>query len=199
MVVAPSDAPLPQGAPDQATVVFIRPSSFAFSVKFQLVDHVGRFVGELPPRSYFVARMPPGEYVFILGSEHIDVLYANVAPGIVYYVDVVPTPGSFEERAILRPVRPGEREWKALGRTFLRNTQLIPDLAHGQAELTRDPSLRARIDRAKRMWANLSPDERPLHSLAPNEGAATEPIASYSPAPPPWGPAPPALPTAPGP
>jgi len=163
---------LPIGAPGVATLVFIRPSSFAFAREFRVIDHAGHFVGDALPGSYFVVRTPPGEYVFIVGGEDVDVLYANVAPGLVYYVEVTPVAGSLSAKTIFRPVKPGAQAWNDLAKVLSRRRQWIPDFARGQAVVDRDPGTRARIERAKHLWASLSPDERMLQSLAPEQGAA---------------------------
>jgi hypothetical protein len=169
MARAPANAPPPAGAPGVATVVFLRPKTFGYMQNFRIIDHAGRFVGEALSNGYFVVRPPPGEYVFVVGDEHIDVLYANVAPGFTYYVDVVPVPGSFAVKAQLRPLRPGEREWQKLG-DYLRSRQFVPLYASGQAEVDHDKGLRSRIERAKKMWADMPAQERPAHSLGPTDG-----------------------------
>jgi hypothetical protein len=177
MAKAPANAPLPAGAPGVATIVFMRPHTFAFSQNFRIIDHTGRFVGEAISASYFVVRPMPGEYVFIVGDDDLDVLYANVAPGFTYFVDVVPVPGSFAVRAQLRPMRPSGSEWRRLDE-YLRDRQVLPLLDEGQRALDRDPGLHSRIERAKKMWAGMPAQERPAHSLGPTEGkplAATRP------------------------
>jgi hypothetical protein len=163
MAKGPANPAPPVGAPGVATIVFLRPHTFAFAQNFRIIDHAGRFVGDALSGSYFVVRPPPGEYVFILGDDKIDVLYANVAPGFTYYVNVVPVPGSFTVRAELRPVRPTGAEWDHL-EVYLRDRQVVPLLDEGQAAVDRDPGLRSRIDRAKKMWAELPAQERPAHS-----------------------------------
>lgn len=170
MARGPGAASPPTGAPGVATIVFLRPHTFAYSENFRIIDHAGRFVGEALSGSYFVVRPQPGEYIFILGDDDLDVLYANVAAGFTYYVNVVPVPGSFTARAQLRPVRPNDAEWRRLG-DYFRDPQLVPLFDKGQAAVDRDPGLRSRIDRAKKMWAELPAQERPAHSLGPTEGA----------------------------
>lgn len=169
MAKAPTDAWSAADAPGVAKVVFYRPSSYAFRENFRIVDHAGRFVGESVADSYFVVKPPAGEYVFILGDEDIDVLYANLAPGFTYYVRVVPVIGSFAVKAQLRPVRQNDSEWRRLGND-LRRTQLSPMFEKGQTAVDHDTGLHARIDRAKKMWAAFSPEERPGHSLGASDG-----------------------------
>jgi len=169
MARAPANAPPPAGAPNVATIVFLRPNTFAYGQNFRIIDHAGRFVGEALCNAYFVVRPPPGEYVFILGDEHIDVLYANLAPGFTYYVNVVPVPGSFAVKAQLKPMRPNEAEWRRLDE-YLRDSQVVPRLDKGQEVVDRDPGLRPLIERAKKMWAEMPARERPAHSLGPTEG-----------------------------
>jgi hypothetical protein len=164
----------PLGTSGYATIVFLRPSTYAFTDNFRIVDHAGRFVGDALAGSYFVVRPLPGEYVFILDERDVDVLYANVAPGFVYYVVVAPEPGSFTPRAHFEPVRPTDRKWNLLGRD-LSDPEAVPLFEKGQAALERDPGLRARIDRAKRIWASLSPADRAARSLGPSDGAAPAP------------------------
>lgn len=179
MTAAPAGAQPPTGTPGVATVVFLRPSSFAFSVKFRIIDHTGHFVGDAVTSSYFVVRTKPGESVFILGDDDIDVLYANLAPGLVYYVDVVPVAGSFAPRAVFQPVKPGDPEWVQVERQLESKDPLVPDVARGQAELDHDPLLQNRIERAKKMWADLPPDERARRFLGPADGAGIPSNASF--------------------
>lgn len=169
MARAPADAPRPAGAPNVATIVFLRPYTFAYAQNFRIIDHAGRFVGDALTNGYFVVRPTPGEYVFIVGDDAIDVLYANVAPGFTYFVNVVPVPGSFTVRAQLRPLRPSEPEWRKI-RNYLDDRQFVPLHRQGQTEVDRDPTLRSRIERAKKMWAEMPAQERPAHSLGPTEG-----------------------------
>jgi len=147
----------------------MRPHTFAFSQNFRIIDHAGRFVGEALSGSYFVVRPKPGEYVFILGEDVLDVLYANVAPGFTYFVNVVPVPGSFTVRAQLRPLRPNDPEWNRLD-AYLNDGQVVPLFDKGQAAVDRDAGVRSRIERAKKMWAEMPAQERPAHSLGPTEG-----------------------------
>jgi hypothetical protein len=169
MARAPENAPFPAGAPNVATVVFLRPHTFAYAQNFRIVDHAGRFVGEALTNAYFVVRPPPGEYVFIVGDDAIDVMYANVAPGFTYFVNVVPVPGSFTVKAQLRPLRPSGPEWRKV-RKYLEGRQFVPLYGRGQTEVDRDPGLHSRIDRAKKMWAEMRAQERPAHSLGPTDG-----------------------------
>lgn len=166
-----SNAPSPQGAVGVATVVFFRPSTFAYGQNFRVIDHAGRFVGDTVAGSYFVVTPPPGDYVFVLGDDDIDVLYANLVPGLVYYVDVVPVPGSFVKRARFRPIRRNDATWRELPVKLL-DRMLVPAFDKGQAALDRDPGLRSRVDRAKKKWAEMSPGERNVHSIGPGDAAS---------------------------
>src|SRR5947209_1481562 len=71
--------------PDQALVVFVRPSAFAWAVSANVLDESGRFLGDATARGHFAAVVPPGRHLLIIWAENTDVLEAELAPGRIYF------------------------------------------------------------------------------------------------------------------
>lgn len=193
----------PTGNPQAATVVFIRPSSFASSLATTILDGRGRFLGDALPSSYFVVQMPPGEHLFISWAENTASLKANLAPGLVYYVEVAPTMGAFSARVHLRAVKPSTENWAELPEWLEESTQYEPDEAAGQAYLTsRQEDVTERIRRGNEILTEYDPEEMAERTLNPGDGlppgaapgTAAPPATAQPATPPAAAPAPPPAP-----
>ena len=171
MVEAPKPAPQLAPTPNAATVVFLRPSGFGFAVNFTIVDQNGRFVGEAVAESHFAVTVPPGEYLFIADAENTAVVHANLAPGLIYYVNVAAQMGAFSAGVNMDPVKPSEAEWREIPKSLAESKRLISLLAQGQGELNADPNkLRKIVEDGKRKWAELSPQDKAAHALELGDG-----------------------------
>jgi len=135
---------------DGAVVVFVRPSNYLKTEAFTIVDGRGRFLGESLPASHFAVRVPPGRHVFVVCRDGGGSLDATVAPGLVYYVEVAPTPrfdivgaalGVREDshRVDLVALKPGAAHWDKLPQWVAETEQYAADEAAGQADLYYDP------------------------------------------------------------
>jgi hypothetical protein len=168
-----------KAAPNEAVVVFMRPSGYRGGKVSVIIDQNKRFLGEVPPRTYMVARVPPGHHRFIIWPRfHTAPLEANLQGGRTYYVEVAYAYKS----ANLFAVAPRTKQWPKL-RSFLTvyDGQTIheafPDTARGQTEVNEnDGKTRGAINMATEEWEDLDPDEIPQHTLNPDDGVE-EPIA----------------------
>src|SRR5205814_6740720 len=106
---------------------------------FTIVDHNGRFVGEAVAESHFAVTVPPGEYLFIADAENTDVVHANLAPGLVYYIAVAAQMGAFSAGVNMDPIKPTEEEWRKIPEYLKESKRLVSLLSAGQGELNADP------------------------------------------------------------
>ena len=75
-----------------ATLVFGQAGRMTTGRLFTILDENGKFVGDLPGHSAFAISVPPGRHLFVLVSfDHRkeDILFTEMRPGGVYYVDII--------------------------------------------------------------------------------------------------------------
>ena len=66
---------------DQALVVFVRPSKYAYGVSANILDEQGRFLGDTPAKGHFAVALPPGRHMLVVWAENTDALDVELAPG----------------------------------------------------------------------------------------------------------------------
>ena len=128
---SPTSAKAP---PDQALVVFVRPSSMAYLAGYQVVDEKGVFLGESLANSRFATLVPPGDHVFVAFHDwdpiaRNDAMRARLLPGRTYYVQVQPNMTGVEILAIT----PRMESWAQLTTWLQETKELVPDRSAGQA------------------------------------------------------------------
>ncbi len=128
--------------PDAALVVFVRYEDGAIIDNITLFTDRGRFLGDVPPDSWFVATLSPGDYIFLGRGQHPSPLVAQLAPGRVYFVEVAlehHTWGASSENATrmlkLYPRGPRAPEWQRVLLAMEEAQFNQADLAGGQAEI----------------------------------------------------------------
>jgi hypothetical protein len=168
----PSETQEPLHAPlDQAVVVFVRPSGFAFLLGANILDENGRFLGDSMAESYFAVRLKPGRHMFTVWAENTDAITADLAPGRIYYVEVAPTMGAWSAQMHLRAIKPGLPSWPRLSEWMGASKRLVADLAAGQENLDRRASdVAERLRRAREHLAEYHGQELVQHSLRPEDG-----------------------------
>jgi hypothetical protein len=158
-------------ASDQATVVFVRPSSFGGALKQTILDGEGRFLGEALPSSRFSVSLPPGEHTFIVWAENTSAVKASLAAGKIYFVEVSLSMGALSARADLVPIKPGTEAWEMLEGWLAETDAFDPDAAGGQAYLAeRKEDVDERIKRAREHLANYDAEDLTAHTLRPQDG-----------------------------
>jgi hypothetical protein len=93
--------------PDQATIVFLRPSTLGFAVQssvFDVTDNTPIFVGIVSSKKKIALSTTPGQHRFMVISEAADFMDAELAAGKTYYALVAPRFGMMKARFSLRPM-----------------------------------------------------------------------------------------------
>ncbi|NUO53821.1 MAG: hypothetical protein HOV80_33670 [Polyangiaceae bacterium] len=162
---------MPAPSSDRATVIFVRPSSFAGSLLVTVLDDKGQFIGDALPSSWFFTSVEPGEHTFISWAENTAALRAKLAPGKLYFVEVDVKLGALSARAHLKALGPKSEAWEERDAWLRDSTQLEVDAPSGQAYLDgRREDVEERIRRAHDALAKYSPAELADRTLAPADG-----------------------------
>jgi hypothetical protein len=166
-----------------ATVVFVRPTSYAGRVKHIVMDQKGRFLGECWGETYFSVKMPPGQYTFISWSEGTPALQATLAAGKVYYVEVGVTIGAWAARARLFGLGPQRENWAEVPEWLGKSTMLVPNEEAGQAHFaTIQDRVNEVIQKGLANWAEYDAEARAKRSLTPADGVGATPAGAAAPA-----------------
>ncbi len=162
---------MPGASSDRATVVFVRPSSYAGGLLVTVLDDKGQFHGDALPSSWFSTTVEPGEHTFISWAENTGALRAKLEAGKVYFVEVEVKLGALSARAHLKAVGPKSEAWEERQAWLSESTQLEVDERSGQAYLDgRREDVEERIRRAHDALTKYSPAELADRTLAPDDG-----------------------------
>lgn len=107
MMHVPADVAPYTAAPDKATVVFMRPSSFGGAIQsyaFLYDNNEPEFIGIVSTNYKIAYQTSPGKHLFMIKGETADFLQADLAPDHIYYVIVEPHLGFWKARFSLDPV-----------------------------------------------------------------------------------------------
>jgi len=160
-----------QAVEDAATVVFLRPSYYASSIKVTVIDGKGRFLGESTPESYFAVKMPAGEHTFISYVDTTAVVKANVQAGHVYFVEIAAKEGPFSPRMQLLAVTPRTAAWGQLDAWMAASASYAPDEALGQQGLSvRGNAVASQLHKAEVLLAEYTPAELAARTIGPEDG-----------------------------
>jgi hypothetical protein len=161
-----------------ATVVFVRPSSYAPAVKVTILDGSGRFLGDSLPKTYFSAKLSPGDHSFVSSGEGTPSMEAHLEAGKIYYVEVAPIFGAWSARARLFAIGPQRSQWARLPSWLAGSTRLVPDEAAGQQHLADRPDdTRTVLEKGAEAFAGYGDGDRTKRTLLPTDGV-TEAVAS---------------------
>lgn len=172
---SPYMAPAPRGgvaaAEDSATVVFVRPSQFGGADRVTILDGKGRFLGETMPASYFAAKVPAGEHLFISWGENTSAVKATVAAGKVYFVEVTAPNGPRTPFVYLKATGLRSPSYGKIDGWLAQAQPLAPDEARGQADLqARSSGVARAIARGNRVMAEYDASELPEQTLTAEDG-----------------------------
>jgi hypothetical protein len=122
--------------PDFATVVFIRHSNLGYAISAKILEEHGDYVGDSLAKSAFLRRFAPGPHVFtIWAKEYTEALWADLAPGRTYYVEVAPTFGAISVHPHLIAVKPDTDAWKEVSGWLSRCDWYAVDIEGGRRDL----------------------------------------------------------------
>jgi len=154
-----------------ATIVFIRPSSYAGGEP-AVLDGRGNFLGCLPGESRFAVVVSPGEHTFIVWHEGTPALVAQVEAGKIYYVELSMIWG-WSGRARLFAVGPNRKQWNELPE-WLSETEDITLAPNGREKFIadHDHDLQEVVAKGIGNWGEYDAEARGLRSLTPADGVA---------------------------
>lgn len=148
-----------------ATVVFMRPSSFGGAIQssvFDVTTEKNVFVGIVSSSAKVAYRTTPGVKTFMVVGESADFMKAELAAGKVYYALVTPRMGVWKARFSLRPVHKEElsgdefKGWNN-GCELVENTPESFKWAKDNA-----PSIQEKRIEYFEKWMSKSESERPF-------------------------------------
>lgn len=94
--------------PDNALIVFMRPSGLGFAIEssvFDVTDGSPVFLGIVSAKTKVAHYANPGKRRYMVIGESADFMGANLDSGKVYYTLVTPRMGLWKARFSLKPVR----------------------------------------------------------------------------------------------
>jgi hypothetical protein len=98
---------------DRAVVYFVRATSLGALIPFTYFDG-SQVIGKCAGPSYFRYECAPGEHLFWTKAENRDAIQADLQPGRIYVVEVLPVMGIVQARVTLIPIH--DAADRALGR-----------------------------------------------------------------------------------
>lgn len=175
VIKAPHMRPAASGAispdPAAATVVFVRHSILGSAITSVIATTQGRFLGESQAKSYFAAKLPPGEHLLVSWSESTPALRATLAAGMIYYVEVAPKMGWGSARIQLIALGPRRPSWVELPGWLREGEALEADLAGGAALLQeRAGKFAERVRAAEASYQGYSAEDREERTLRADDG-----------------------------
>lgn len=169
-MTSPAPAPL-AAVPDQATLVFVRPSNYA-GVIIPSIFVDGKYVGDAEAERKLVITVPPGDHAILafpvdFGSKGCRQLTAKVEAGKIYFVESTVAVG-----ALLFAARPSDA------------ARLKPWLAAPERKLDEAAAARAPLDLAdkaecekyaKEFFDDADPEDKAKYVLSPADGFTAPP------------------------
>jgi len=152
---------------DKALVYFIRPELLGFKVHAAIYDG-DTFVGFVPYKQKLPYEAEPGEHRFMVVSEAVDFMKADLLAGKTYYIQVMPRMGMWRARFSLAPITKDQlgtekvKKWISEARLIKNN-----DLAYKWADDNHDSVLTKKSAYLKK-WLEKDENDRPF--LKPSDG-----------------------------
>jgi Protein of unknown function (DUF2846). len=164
--------------PDEATVVFMRPSSFGGAIQSTVYDVTAgktTFGGVVSAKTQVSMTLPAGEHQLMVVGESADFLDATLVAGKTYYVLVTPRMGVWKARFSLIPIRSdGTSEYSMGSDKFAKWRAACAPAWKAPAADAWYAEHRADVE-AKRVeylekWNRKSPDEKAERTLRAQDG-----------------------------
>ena len=156
---------------DQATLVFVRPSSLGYAIKPSILDETGRILGESRASGWFTATIDPGEHTLYSWGEGTPTMKIDVKPGKIYYIEVSMVMGAWSGRARLIGLGKGRENWRDLPKWMRKKKpwSVDDDAAKAYAD-SRRYDIEVVIDKGNAVWSTYAPDVQKRRSLGPKDG-----------------------------
>jgi hypothetical protein len=150
--------------PDQALIVFMRPSGFGAGVQssvFELIDDYPKLTGIVAAKKKVAYSLGPGEHLFMVIGENADFMKADVQAGKTYYVLVTPRIGAWKARFSLKPIHKGEPDSKNLAKWEKECRWVEKTDASDQWADSNMPSIQSKKVKYMETWLQRPEHERP--------------------------------------
>ena len=114
MNIAPKEKITMTPSKGKAKIIFIRPSSVAFSVQssiFEIKNKEPVVVGIVPAKKRIVYEVDPGKHLFMVLGESADFMKAELLADKTYVAFITPRAGWIKARFSLEPIYKNTRRW----------------------------------------------------------------------------------------
>lgn len=164
-----------QAPADKALVVFVRTSTDASETPVHVMDDKSVFLGSAMPGGHFSVVRPVGRQQFIAFTGDVaDALIADLAAGLVYFVELEPFGGKGTERFVFKASARGTKlfpfkpEWIEDTTQFRVDQQVAKEQMGPVAEKRREKVVKDANERLRK-YAGIELTE---HTLAQTDGHA---------------------------
>ena len=165
-------------APNEATVVFLRPSSLGGAIQSTVYDVTNgktTFGGVVSAKTQVGMSLPAGEHQLMVVGESADFLDATLLAGKTYYVLVTPRMGVWKARFSLIPIRSdGSGEYSVHSAKFAKwKEECSPVFKTSAADAWyREHAADVEAKRVEylKKWDNKSPTEKAERTLRAQDG-----------------------------
>jgi len=155
---------------NEAVVVFMRPSTFAYAIQssvFDVTTEENQLVGIVSAKKKVAYRANPGKYMFMVVGESADFMQAELEAGKTYYATVNPRMGAWKARFSLGAVHQNIdqarlNEWRK-DCSWVETTEATYQWAEQNA-----PSIQSKRDAYIEKWHSKPDSDKP--TLYPEDG-----------------------------
>jgi hypothetical protein len=156
--------------PDKALVVFVRSARLGALVRAHVMDDQTNFLGTAISGGHFAVARQPGPQRFVVWSEVADILVADLAPGLVYFVEVVPRMGLMRARFNFKAAHQGTDLFPYPKADLDGTTRYTVDLEAARREMDDVEERREKLKEAVQELSGMSREALAEHTLSPNDG-----------------------------
>jgi hypothetical protein len=150
--------------PDQALIVFMRPSGFAAAIQssvFELIDDYPNLIGIVAAKKKVAYNLGPGEHLFMVIGESADFMKADILAGKTYYVLITPRMGAWKARFSLKPIHKNEPDADKLAEWAQECHWVEKTNASDQWADSNMPSIQSKKVKYMETWLQRPEHERP--------------------------------------
>lgn len=155
-------------SPDEALVVFMRPSGFGSAIQSSVFEIIGNdpvLIGIIAAKKKVAYNVEPGEHLFMVIGENADFLEANVQAGKTYYALVTPRMGVWKARFSLQPIHKYTPEADDLNGWIQDCRWVEKTIDSDQWAITHMPSIQSKKAKYMETWLQRPENQRPTLRL----------------------------------